>query len=221
MSFMTHIAEQVKLFLDNDFIIRKCLFRNIISLRALSRYIIKTLNLEEKNLDAVISAIRRYKKEERQKTDNELKRLFSKVAIKTRSNIVDIYVKKNKKILEHLNKINSIVDIEKGEIIRLIQAEEGIRIIIDDKNLDKFFNYFSKDDCISIEKNLTEINLHFTLEAVKTRGIIALISSSLNAEDINIVEIMSSAPELLILLKKEDLIKALNVINNLENIFKT
>ena len=221
MSFMTHIAEQVKLSLDNDFIIRKCLFRNIISLRALSRYIIKTLNLEEKNLDAVISAIRRYKKEERQKTDNELKRLFSKVAIKTRSNIVDIYVKKNKKILEHLNKINSIVDIEKGEIIRLIQAEEGIRIIIDDKNLDKFFNYFSKDDCISIEKNLTEINLHFTLEAVKTRGIIALISSSLNAEDINIVEIMSSAPELLILLKKEDLIKALNVINNLENIFKT
>ena len=220
MSFMTHIAEQVKLSLDNDFIIRKCLFRNIISLRALSRYIIKTLNLEEKNLDAVISAIRRYKKEERQKTDNELKRLFSKVAIKTRSNIVDIYVKKNKKILEHLNKINSIVDIEKGEIIRLIQAEEGIRIIIDDKNLDKFFNYFSKDDCISIEKNLTEINLHFTLEAVKTRGIIALISSSLNAEDINIVEIMSSAPELLILLKKEDLIKALNVIDNLDKIFR-
>ena len=62
---MTHIAEKVKAFLDNDFIIRKCLFRSIISLRALSRYIIKTLDLDEKNLDAVISAIRRYKKEEK------------------------------------------------------------------------------------------------------------------------------------------------------------
>jgi len=217
---MTHISEQVKIFLDNDFIIRKCLFRNIISLRALSRYLIKALDLEEKNLDAVISAVRRYKKEEKKKSEAELKKAFSKITVKTRSNIVDIYVKKNKKILEQLNKINSIVDIEKGEIIRIIQAEEGIRIIIDEKNLDKFFNYFSKNDCISIEKNLVEVNLHFPLEAVKTKGIIALISSSLNAEDINIVEIMSSVPELIILLKKEDLIKAISVINNLERMFK-
>ena len=141
---MTNIAEQVKVFLDNDFIIRKCLFRNIISLRALSRYIIKTLSLEEKNLDAVMSAIRRYKREEKVKAETELKRLFSKVGVKTRSNIVDICMKKSKKMLEQLNKINSIVDIEKGEVIRVIQAEEGIRVILDEKNLDKFFNYFSK-----------------------------------------------------------------------------
>ena len=217
---MTNISEKVKVFLDNDFIIRKCLFRNIISLRALSRYIIKTINLEEKNIDAVMSAIRRYKKEERAKTEVELNSLFSKIAVKTRSNIVDISVKKSKKILEQLNKINSIVDIEKGEVIRLIQSEEGIRIIIDEKNLSKFYNYFSKNDCINIEKNLVEINLHFPVEASKTKGIISLISSSLNAEDINIVEIMSGAPELLIFIKREDLLKSLNVINNLENIFK-
>jgi aspartokinase len=218
---MTPISDQVKIFLDNDFIMRRCLFRNVISFRALSRYIIKLLDLEEKNLDAVMSAIRRYKREEKIKTEAELKKIFSNIAIKTRNNIVDICVKESKKILEQLNKINSIVDIEKGEIIRIIQAEEGIRIIIDGKNLDKFNNYFSKNDCISIEKNLVEINLHFTSEASKTKGIIALISSSLNAEDINIVEIISSAPELLLFLKKDELLKALNVINNLEKILKT
>ena len=217
---MTHIAEKVKVFLDNDFIIRKCLFRNIISLRALSRYIIKTMDLEEKNLDAVISAIRRYKKEEKHKSEAELKKLFSKIGVKTRSNIIDICLKKSRRILEQLNKINSIVDVEKGEVIRIIQAEESIRIIIDEKNLDKFFNYFSKTDCISIERNLVEINLHFAPEAAKTKGIISLISSSLNAEDINIVEIISCAPELLVFIKKDDLLKALNVINNLEKIMR-
>ena len=205
MSFMTHIAEQVKVFLDNDFIIRKCLFRNIISFRALSRYIIKTLSFEEKNLDAVMSAIRRYKKEEKGKSDTELKKLFSRISVKTRSNIVDICLKKNKNVLDQLNRINSIVDIETGEVIRIIQAEEGIRLIIDEKNLDKFFNHFSKSDCISIEKNLIEINLHFTLGASKTKGVLSLISSSLNAEDINIIEIISCAPELLLFIKKEDL----------------
>ncbi len=217
---MTNIAEQVKIFLDNDFIIRKCLFRNIVSFRALSRYIIKTLDLEEKNMDAVMSAIRRYKKEEKEKTEAELKKLFSKVVVKTRSNIVDICMKKNKRVLEQLNKINAIVDIEKGEIIRIIQSEESIRIILDEKNLDKFFSNFSKSDCISIGKDLVEINLHFTSDASKIKGIISLISSSLNAEDINIVEIMSSAPELLVFIKKQDLLKALNVINNLELMFR-
>lgn len=218
---MTNISEQVKVFLDNDFIVRKCLFRNIISFRALSRYIIKTLDLEEKNMDAVMSAIRRYKKEEKGKTEAEIKKLFSNVAVKTRSNIVDICLKKNKKVLEQLNKINSIVDIEKGEIIRIIQSEESIRIILDEKNLDKFFNYFSKNDCVSTGKNLIELNLHFSLDASKVKGVISLISSSLNAEDINIVEIISSAPELLVFIRKEDLLKALNVINNLEAMFKS
>ena len=216
---MTTIAEQVKVFLDNDFIIRKCLFRNIISFRALSRYIIKTLDLEEKNMDAVMSAIRRYKREEKEKSDTEIRKMFSKVSVKTRSDIVNIYIKKNKKTLENLNKINSIIDVEKGEIIRIIQAEEGIRIILDGKNLDKFFNHFSKNDCISVAKELIELNLHFALDASKVKGIISLISSSLNAEDINIVEIMSSAPELLVFIRKEDLLKALNVINNLELMF--
>ena len=213
---MTNIAERVKAFLDNEFIIRKCLFRNILSLRALSRYIVQTTGLEEKNLDAVMSAIRRYKKEERKKSEKELKQVFSKVSVKTRSNIADISMKKGRRILEQLNKINSIVDIEKGEVIRLIQAEESIRIILDEKNLDKFFRFFSRNDCLGIEKNLTEINLHFPMEASKTKSIIAMVSSSLSAEDINIVEIMSGAPELLILIRKEDLLKALNVIDNLE-----
>jgi len=217
---MTHIAEQVEIFLDNDFIIRKCLFRNIISFRALSRYIIQTLDLKEKNLDAVMSAIRRYKREEKAKSETELKKLFSKISVKTRSNIVDVCLKKIKKILEQLNKINSIVDIEKGDVVRIIQAEESIRIILDEKNLNKFFEYISKNDCISTEKNLTEINLHFSAEASKTKGIIALISSSFNAEDINIVEIISCAPELLVFIKKDDLLKALNVINNLEKIMR-
>ena len=106
---MTTIAEQVKVFLDNDFITRKCLLRNIISFRALSRYIIKTLALEDKNMDAVMSAIRRYKREEKEKSEANLRKMFSKVAVKTRSDIVNIYIKKNKKVIEQLNKINSII----------------------------------------------------------------------------------------------------------------
>jgi len=143
-----NISDQIKSFLDNDFIIRKCLFKNIISLRALSRHIIKKLELKEKNLDAVISAIRRYKKIEKGESDNKLKKLFSKIKVTTRSNIVDIRVQKNKRSVDSISKLNSIIDIEKGEIIRIIQAEQSITIIIDEKNLEKFYNIFNKTNLL-------------------------------------------------------------------------
>ena len=213
-----NITGKVNFFLDNDFIIRRCLFRNIISLRALSRYAIKKLDLSDKNLDAVISAIRRYKKFEKEGSDENLRKLFSKIAVKTRSGIADIRVQKNKKSVEGISRLNSVVDIEKGEIIRIIQAEQSITIIIDNKNIEKFFSIFSKSACISIDKYLVEINLQFTEEAQDIKGITAIIASSLNAEGINIVEIMSSAPELLIIVKKEDLLKALNVVDKLQEL---
>lgn len=213
------ISDKVTYFLDNNFMIRKCLFKNIISLRALSRHIIKKLGLKEKNMDAVISAIRRYKQVGKEESGDKLKKLFLKIAVKTRSDIADIRVQKNKRSVESISKLNSIVDIEKGEIIRIIQAEQSITIIIDDKNLDKFYNIFNKADCLSIDKKLVEVNLQFTEEAQDVKGIVALVASSLNAEGINIVEIMSSAPELLIIVKKEDLLKVLNVVDNLQSIF--
>ena len=89
-------------------------------------------------MDAVISAIRRYKKIEKEESGIGLKKLFSKIKVSTRSNIVDIRVQKNKRSVEGISKLNSAIDIEKGEIIRIIQAEQSITIIIDDKNLSKF-----------------------------------------------------------------------------------
>ncbi|MDP3765965.1 MAG: hypothetical protein Q8R04_05620 [Nanoarchaeota archaeon] len=213
-----NISGQVKAFLDNDFIIRKCLFKSIVSFRALSRHIIKKLSLKESNLDAVISAIRRYKRSGKEHEDANLRKILPKIKVTTRSNIADIRVQKNRKSVENISRLNLIIDIEKGEIIRVIQAEQSITIIIDDRNLGKFNEIFGKKDVISLDKNLVEVNLQFTEEAQNIKGIVSLVTSSLNAEEVNIAEIMSSAPELLLIVKKEDLLKTLNVVDNLQNL---
>ena len=217
---MTHksIAERVSAFLDNDFVIRRCLSKNIISLRALSRQMIRELGLKESNLDAVISAIRRYKKAGKEESGERLKKIFSKLSVKTRSNVADITLQKNKRSVENISRLNSLVDIEKGEMIIAIQSEQSITIIIDEKNLDKFANISNKSDFISVDKKLVSINLQFTEDARSAKNIIAVVSSSFSAEGISIVEIMSSAPELIIIIKKEDTIKALNVIEKLQEI---
>jgi len=211
-----NIAEQVNSFLDNDFVIRKTLSKNIVSLRALARNIIKELGLKESNQDAVVSAIRRYKKIKKDESNEKLRKLFSKSSVKTRSNVVDITLQKNKRSVENIIKLNSIVDIEKGEMLITIQSEQSITIIIDEKNLDKFASISNKTDIISIDKKLVAINLQFTEDARNAKNIIAVVSSSFSAEDITIVEMMSSAPELIIIIKKDDVVKALNVIEKLQ-----
>ncbi|HLC61130.1 MAG TPA: hypothetical protein VJJ52_06915 [Candidatus Nanoarchaeia archaeon] len=213
-----NIADRVESFLNNDFVTRKSLSKNIVSLRALSRYIINDLGLKENNLDAVISAIRRYKKTGKEENNEKLKKLFSKLAVKTRSNVVDITLQKNKRSVENISKLNSLVDIEKGEMIISIQSDQSITILLDEKNLDKLAGISSRPDFISIDKNLVAINLQFSENARGAKSIIAVVTSSFSAEGINIVEIMSSAPELILIIKKEDTVKALNVIEKLQEI---
>jgi aspartokinase len=213
---MTNITERVNGFLNNDFIIRSCLFNNILSLRALSRFIIKKSKLEERNLDAVMSAIRRYKRDNKVKVQGRQKNIFSGITIKTKDNVVDIYLSKNKSVQEKLGNLNTSIDFEKGDILRIIQAEQGIRIIIDEKNAKSFNEIFSKKDVISVNKSLAEVNIQFPTDTTKTLGIISTISSSLTSENISIYEIMSSAPELILLVKNNDLIKTLATLNNLK-----
>ncbi len=217
MLFMTNsITTQVNALLDRDFMIRRCLLKDIVSLRALSRYAIRTLGLRERNMDAVISAIRRYKRAAKGRKEEDLAKAFSGVAVKTRGDMVDIHIPKSKKYVEKINTLNSLIDMEKGEVLRVIQAEQGITLIIDDRNLGKFFGIFSKPDCLSLDKNLAEVNLQFSSGVQNIRGIISLVTSSLSAEGVNLVEIMSSAPELILIIRKPDLLRALQVVNGLQ-----
>ena len=84
------------------------------------------------------------------------------------------------------------------------------------KNAKFDFRFLLGADFISIDKKLVAINLQFTEDARSAKNIIAVVSSSFSAENITIVELMSSAPELIIIIKKDDVVKALNVIEKLQ-----
>jgi aspartokinase len=213
-----NISNMVNIYINNDFITRKALFKNIVSLRALTRHIIKQTNLSDDNFDAIISAIRRYKTANKQHSDVRLKKIFSNTKVKTRSDITDIRIQKTRKNTQNIGKLNSEIDIEKGDLMRVIQAEQSITLIIDSHNFEKFSNHFTKSDYTSVDKGLVEINIQFSLESKDTLGILALVTSSLNSDGINIVEIMSSAPELILIVKKADLIKSLNVLDKMREL---
>jgi len=211
---MTNTTHEVWKALENNPSIRLCMSQGLINTTALAKYIIKEKKIDG-TLEAVSSAIRRYKFDRYDEIFDTANRIVSLGELSTRSKLANIAVIKDAEIQELLPKIFSIIQYNRGDVLRIIQADEAIKILVNEKNLEKVKSFFPKNKIIKIDRNLAEINMHLHPEAVKTPGIISVISSELAMDGVNIMESMTCVPEMLWFVKETDILKAYNVLYKL------
>ena len=133
-------------------------------------------------------------------------------AISTRSHFVNIALIKGREAQEAISELFSIINFERGEALRIVQGEESIKIIIDEKNLEKSLKVIPKKIIIKMQEDLAEINIHLHDDAVKTPGIVLVLTTELMLNNVNVHEIMSCVPEMLIFVEEKDLLKAYQVL---------
>ncbi len=218
---MTSITKQIWKEIEEDVIIRNALEKKIISMKNLAVHLIKKKKIAA-NTDAVISAIRRYNEESPLEKKFETARKVISISedIRVTSNIVSIAVEKNKKAQELLQKVVNIIDYEKGELLLVIQGEQAIKLIINEKNRAKVEKLFSQNTIILIEQNIALLNIQLSKEAVHTPGILAVLSTELMIHDINVVETMSCVPEMLFFVKQKDVVRSYDILFRLCRINK-
>ena len=212
---MTNIQHEVWKIIEKDPSIQLGLQRDLINIRALARYIAKQLDAKniEASEDSIISAIRRYPKESTFKDRFEHARnIVTQSTLTTRSHIVNIALTKGKGANDVLPEIFSLVNLERGETLRIVQGEESIKILVDEKNADKILGIIPKNIILNVQKDLAEINMHLHPEAVKTPGIVLVLTTELMLNNIVIYEIISCVPEMLIFVKEKDLLRAYQVL---------
>lgn len=214
MLIMANLTYEAWKIIEKDPTIQLGLERALINVRALARYIAKQLDPKiEATEDAIISAIRRYPLDNTFKNRFEqARKIVSQSTLSTRSHIVNISLIKGKETQEKLPDLFSIINFERGEILRIVQGEEAIKIIIDEKNLEKVSKIIEKESIIKIHKNLAELNMHLHPEAVNTPGIVLVLTTELMLNNVVIYEIMSCVPEMLIFVDERDLLKAYQVL---------
>jgi aspartokinase len=212
---MTNIAHEVWKILDNNPSIRREMKRGLINTSALAKYIINQKKVDA-TMDAVISAIRRYKLDKHDDIfDNAYKILGQTVNLSTKSNLAEISLVKDDDVQQLLPKLFNIIKYIRGDVLRVTQANESVRILIDEKNMDNFIKIFPKSKIITKEKDLAEINIYIHPKMQTTPGILATIANELAINEINIVEFMTCPPEMICVVKKEDLLRASNVLYKL------
>lgn len=215
MTNEVNVVDHVWQFLDGHPCIRMDMTRDIVNSRALARYIIKKRKINT-SVDAVMSAMRRYDfKTFEEMFENALKIISKSTAISTKSPLADISVVKDTEVQRLLPKLFSIIDYNRGDALRVIQADESIKILVDEKNLEKVKSIFPEKKIITINRNLAEINVHSHPDAYHVPGILAVVSNKLAIHGINIVGNMSCSSEWLWFVEEKDVLKTYNILYQL------
>jgi len=212
---MSNITHEVWKILDNNPSIRKEMNRGLINTSALARYIIKEKKIQG-SFDAILIAIRRYELNQSEEIFKTAEKILGQtVNISTKSNLAEISLIKDSEVQSILPQLFNLIQYVQGDVLRVTQANKSIRLLLDEKNLEQVKSLFTKEKIITQEKNLAEINIYIHPQMQKTPGILAIIANELALNNINIVEFVTCPPEMLCIIKKEDLVKASNILYNL------
>ena len=212
---MKNTVGEVWKFLDNDPCIKRDLSKGLINSRALAKYIVRTQKMDA-TLDAVISAIRRYNPGNKDDIFVNARKLVSQtISLSTRSGLAEISLIKDDDVQRSIPGLFDAIEYSRGEVLRVIQATESIKLIVDEKNLDNVISVFPKNKIINIDKNIAEINMHMAPKMIVTYGILAVIANELAINSVNILEVMTCLPEMLLFTKEEDILRAYQILYQL------
>jgi aspartokinase len=210
-----NIREFIWKIIDTDLALKKDISRQIINVRSLAKYIIDTYKVNL-SLDSVISAIRRYPKQQGKKYDRTaVYNLLKQAKIRSITKMASISLKKNEETTQKLGLILPEVDFESGEILRIIEGAKLFKIIIDKKSFEKMYSEFGKKNIIEYNKAIGMVELVYPNTLEKTPGVFASISTELGSNNISIIDALIISNEHIIVVDEKDLLKSFEILYNL------
>ena len=194
--------------------------RNIINFGGLAETlkpeIEKELNKKVKLL-AVSMALRRFHENNKAKTFRRII-LKEESDLSIKSHLFEISVQKSATIFSTLTKLYEKVNFSLGDMLNIIQGNYEVLIISNMKYEQDFLKILSREKIELINKNLAALSIKMPKECVSSPGFFFIITKTMAWENINIVDMVNTATELTLILNKEDVTKAYNLLQDLNNI---
>ena len=202
----------IQSFLNKNPDIRESRNKGLINRRSLARYIIEKERLNNNMFEALVTALRRFELKIVSKGTLDI---IKDIKISTKDKISIVYLEKSEEVLKNISKVVNLINFNKNETLKIVQGSLSIKLFIDEFNVKKIKDIFNNKDIITIYNNISELNLIFPDKAIKTRGIIAYLTSELSINNVNIIEFLTGKPELIIYVNELDLLKAYETIRKL------
>jgi hypothetical protein len=213
---MSSISQVVKEIVTSDPCTLHCILIDIVNYSKLSRRIAPIINElvgREVPLDTIKMALIRF-------ADKAIKE-FSLV----KRDVIDILARSSIEIRTGITiitlrnigfiKIASAIPFltQKARFIAIMQSLLVTTIILDNETAEDIIHKIEKEDVIQLQKDYAAIAIVSPIEIMYTPGVVSYITNILALNNINIVHIESCYTDTIIVVSKEDLLKAFQILS--------
>ncbi|KXB01397.1 hypothetical protein AKJ45_01630 [candidate division MSBL1 archaeon SCGC-AAA261F19] len=196
--------------------IRESLRDGLVNYRALARKILKEVSEEcdrEINLEAIVTAARRYRKElSRESRENRIDEILAKAKVSMRGNVGVVTAGSGWRISEKVRKIAEKVS--DADPLQIVQGRRLTTVVADHEDIDKVAEILGEEVEV-VERGLSSVTVISPKEIAHVPGVIARMTQRLLGESINIVEMMSCYKDTIFILERENAIIALRAMEEL------
>jgi aspartokinase len=214
---MPTVAHIVKKIIERKPFVQEALSRGILNNAALAEELTPVIEKElgkKVKFSAVNMAIRRLA-EKLEKTFVIRPKFNKKSDITIKSDLVAITLYKDEIMQKDFKKLYEIINIKSGDLLTITQGFHEIMLVINRKNRKKILKLFPKSSIKKMIKSLSSLTINVPIESIRTIGLFYSVTRSLTAENINIVDIVSTLTEMTFILDENDTARAFDILQRL------
>ncbi len=189
---------------------------SLLNIRALARAFMKEEHIEGRHIEAVVAMIRRT--EIKPIVSSSDRKMFHEIKISTKDEIVILDYEKSKELAERIEHIVSEFDYDKNETLKVVIGSHSVKIIVDSTKAGFVKEQLGRGNLLKEYKNTSEISLLFSQKALDEKGIIAYVSSELLLGGINIREMVTCTPELIIYVDEGESLRAYEILKRIKKL---
>ncbi len=189
------------------------LSKNLINYSKLARYLRAEVEKEYGETvsdSAIVVALKRIK--EKAGKLYEEKGRFHAIGMTSNSNMVEITIARSPRLPDLIKRIYSLSDVNLGSTVNITQSNQQVTFIFSTQIEDEIKRILSTEQVLSEIHGISQISIAFDKDMFDTPGFIVFALKELSWHNINIVEIISTYTELVIIVAENDFLKAYKLL---------
>ncbi|HHN81092.1 MAG TPA: hypothetical protein ENN11_00525 [Methanomicrobia archaeon] len=194
------------------------LLNNIVNYKGLARYIhplVERRANKEVSIESISVAIQRYHFRRAPEESARLEKALSQTKLMLKNDITTVAFLKNYDLIKKIDTFSERIRWEYGETFFTVQSSQELSVVMERDRIDDFLSYTSAFEPLSVIEDVTIINCKYPAQILNIPGYLYSLLRAITMEKLNIIDIFSTYTEFVFLFKKDDALKAYDVLEQL------
>ena len=214
---MVTIARVAEKLVEERPFLQEAIARGIINYGSLADMIMPEVKKEmgkEVKHAAVMMALRRLsEKLEKKFPEKQVKGALIDLAVK--SNLFEVTIQKTPETAKLTKDLHKLMDVNKGDILNIVNGMHEVTLITNAHHKQAILNVFDKKLVKKKISNVASLTVTIPKSAVDVPGFYFMIFRALAWNNVNIVEVVSTFTELILIMYEDDVMRGYNVLKGL------